>query len=521
MKVVSVAQMRELDRRAAEEFNIPTEELMDRAGDGVAEIVERLAGGAGFRHPFVLLIAGRGNNGGDAFAAAHYLKTEGFDCEIWIAGTKSEIQGDALKFMSRARQSGVPIHDLPTKEDWDAAEPVGADIIVDGVLGIGATGPARGPAIGAIQFINACSHQSLVVAIDVPSGLNADTGQAEGEAVTADVTATIGLPKLGLVDTAALEHIGTLDVVDIGIPPHVVAEMPSETELALIHRSDMAALLPRRSRAAHKGTFGRVLLIGGARGYSGAITLAARAAVRSGAGLVQCIVPQSIAPVVAGQVLEAMVFGVEETEHGSINANAWKNIEAMIEKADAILLGPGLTFHKDSFVLVRNLVRACEVPYVLDADALNALEGQPHLLTKSRSPMILTPHPGEMARLFGQTVEQVQGDRRGVTVAAAKYTGATIVLKGAGTLVAQSEQPLAVNLTGNPGMATGGAGDVLAGLLVALLGQGLKPYDAARLAVYLHGRAGDQVALHKSQAGLSAGDLADELPFAFRDLAIR
>jgi NAD(P)H-hydrate epimerase len=521
MKVVSVAQMRELDRRAAEEFNIPTEELMDRAGDGVAEIVERLAGNAGFRAPFIQLIAGRGNNGGDAFAAAHYLKTEGLDCEVWIAGAKSDIQGDALKFMSRARQSGVPIHELPTKEDWDAAESIGADIIVDGVLGIGATGPARGPAIGAIQYINSCSHQALVVAIDVPSGLNADTGQAEGESVIADMTATIGLPKLGLLDSAALEHIGTLDVVDIGIPPHVVNELQSETELALIHRGDLMPMLPRRSRAAHKGTFGRVLLIGGARGYSGAITLAARAAVRSGAGLVKCVVPQGIVPIVASQALEAMVFGVEETEGGSISSNAWPAIEPLLENMDAVLLGPGLTFHKDSFVLVRNIVRATEVPYVLDADALNALEGQPHLLTKSRAPMVLTPHPGEMARLFGQTVEQVQGDRRGVTVAAAKYTGATVVLKGAGTLVAQNNQPLAVNLTGNPGMATGGSGDVLAGLLVALLGQGLKPYDAARLAVYLHGRAGDQVALRKSQAGLIAGDLADELPFAFRDLAIR
>lgn len=521
MKVVSVAQMRELDRRAAEEFNIPAEELMDRAGDGVAEIVERLANAAGFRAPFVLLIAGRGNNGGDAFAAAHYLKGEGFDCEIWIAGTKADVQGNALKFLSRARQSGIPIHELPTKEDWDAAEPVGADIIVDGVLGIGASGPARGPAIGAIQFINVCSHQSLVVAIDVPSGLNADTGQVEGEAVVADLTATIGLPKLGLVDPAALEHLGVLDVVDIGIPPNVVADLQSETELTLIHRTDLAPLVPRRSRVAHKGDFGRVLLIGGARGYSGAITLAARAAARGGAGLVRCIVPQSIAPVVAGQALEAMVFGVEETETGSISANAWKNIEVMLEHADAVLLGPGLTFHKDSFVLVRNIVRSCEVPFVLDADALNALEGQPHLLAKSRAPMILTPHPGEMARLFGQTVEQVQSDRRGVAVAAAKYTNATVILKGAGTLIAQTDQSVAINLTGNPGMATGGAGDVLAGLLTALLGQKLKPYDAARLAVYLHGRAGDQVALHKSQAGLTAGDLADELAFAFRDLTTR
>ena len=521
MKVISVAQMRDLDRRASEEFNIPSEELMDRAGDGVAEIVERLADVAGFRRPFILLIAGRGNNGGDAFAAAYYLKNDGFDCEIWIAGAKSEIKDDALKQLSRARQAGVPIHDLPTKEDWDAAEPIGADIIVDGVLGIGATGPARGPAIGAIQFINICSPESLVVAIDVPSGLQADTGQSESEAVIADITATIGLPKLGLVEPVALDHVGVLDVVDIGIPPQVIAELSAETELELIHRGDLMPLLPRRKRRAHKGDFGRVLLIGGARGYSGAITLAARAAVRGGAGLVKVVTPQSIAATVAGQALEAMVVGMSETDIGSLDVAAWKTIEPLLEQADAVLMGPGLTLHQDSFSLVRNLVRACEVPLVLDADALAVLEGQPHVLAKSRGPLLITPHPGEMAKLFGQTAEQVQNDRRGVAIAAAKYTGAIVVLKGAGTLIAQNDRPLAVNLTGNPGMATGGSGDVLAGLLTALLGQGLKPFDAARMAVYLHGLSGDHIAWRKSQTGLSAGDLPDEIAYAFRDLAIR
>jgi NAD(P)H-hydrate epimerase len=521
MKVISVAQMRELDRRAAEEFNIPGEELMDRAGEGVAAIVEQLADLGGFRRPFVLLVAGRGNNGGDALAAAHYLKRDGFDCEVWLAGAKSEVKGDALKQLSQARQASVPIHELPTKENWDAAEPIGADIIVDGVLGIGARGPARGPAIGAIQFINACNPESLVVSIDVPSGLNADTGQAEGEAVVADITATIGLPKPGLLDPAALEYVGVLDVVDIGVPHQVVAELLAESEVELLHRSDVLALLPRRRRAAHKGDFGRVLLIGGARGYSGAITLAARAAVRGGAGLVKVVVPRSIEAIVAGQVPEAMVLGMDETEIGSLDANAWKAIEAALEGADAILMGPGVTTHKDSFVLARNLVRAADAPFVLDADALNVFEGQPHFLAKSRAPMVLTPHPGELALVFGQTIAQVQGDRRGVAIAAAKFTNATVVLKGAGTLIAQNDRPLLVNLTGNPGMATGGAGDVLAGLLTALLGQGLKPYDAARLAVFLHGRSGDHIAWRKSQAGLTAGDLVEEIPYAFRDLAIR
>ena len=522
MKLISVAQMREIERRAMEEFTIGGEELMDRAGEGLAEVVERLAEAAGFQQPFVHLIAGRGNNGGDACAAAYYLKQHDVDVELWLAGAKSDIQGDALKQLSRARQAEVPLVELPTMEDWDRAHALGADIVVDGVLGIGASGPARGPAVGAIQYINACAREALVVALDVPSGLDADTGRAEGEAVRADVTATIGLPKLGLVETSALEYVGTLEVVDIGIPPALAAEFPSETERELIFRTDCQALLPRRPRAAHKGRFGHVLLLGGARGYAGAITLAARAASRAGAGLVSVVTPISIAPIVAGAALESMVHGAEETELGSLAADTWKNYcKPLEENLSAVLIGPGLTREPESLALVRYVLRSCDAPLVLDADALSVLAGQPDWLNKARSPVVITPHPGELAALFGQTVEEVQADRYGMALAAAKFANVTVVLKGAGTLVAEKGQPTAINLTGNPGMATGGAGDVLAGILTALLGQGLAPYDAARLAVYLHGRAGDMVAWRKSQAGLIAGDLVDELPFAFRDISVR
>ncbi|MCX6998262.1 MAG: NAD(P)H-hydrate dehydratase [Kiritimatiellaeota bacterium] len=522
MKLVSAAQMREMDRRAMEEFNISGEELMDRAGEGVAEVVERLAEAAGYQHPFIHLIAGRGNNGGDVFAAAFYLEQRECDVEIWLAGAKSEIQGDALKHLSRARQAEIPLVELPTKEDWDQARPLGADLLVDGVLGIGASGPARGPAVGAIQYINACSRAALVVALDVPSGLDADTGLAEGEVVVADVTATIGLPKLGLVEPSALEYVGAVEVVDIGIPAGLVAELVSDSDRELIYRADFQLLLPRRARVAHKGRFGHVLLIGGARGYAGAIALAARAASRAGAGLVTVVTPAGIAPIVAGAALEGMICGAAETGTGSLSADTWKEFcEPLAEELAAVLLGPGLTRNAESLELVRNVLRACKAPLVLDADALAVLAGQPEWLGRARCPVVITPHPGEMAALFDQTVEKVQAGRCGMAIAAAKFCNATVVLKGAGTVVAQTGRPTAINLTGNPGMATGGAGDVLAGILTALLGQGLAPYDAARLAVYLHGRAGDMVAWRKSQAGLIAGDLVDELPFAFRDIATR
>jgi NAD(P)H-hydrate epimerase len=421
------------------------------------------------------------------------------------------------------KKAGITLRELPTKEDWDEAakEKGWADIVVDGVLGTGGQGPARGPAVGAIQYINAQSGEALVVAVDIPSGLDGDTGAAGGAVVRADVTVAIGLPKRGLLEPAALDYVGCLEVVDIGIPADFIGQMDLEPDRELIHWSDLKPLFPPRARAAHKGDFGHVLLMGGARGYSGAIALAARAALRSGVGLVTVLTPAGVAPVVAGASLESMVMAGAETGIGSLSAENWAEWRTRADSFDALLVGPGLTRHADSLSLVRNIIRECGVPFVLDADALSVLEGQPHWIERAKCPAVITPHPGEMARLFTQEVAEVQRDRCGVALAASRFTRATVVLKGAGTVVAQDGKPVHINMTGNPGMATGGSGDVLAGLLAGLLAQRLQPFDAARAAVYLHGRAGDMAAWRKSQAGIVAGDLVEELPYAFRDLTLR
>ncbi len=523
MKVVTTAQMRELDRRTIEEADITGEELMERAGGGVAGAVQHLAEIAGFNRPFVLLVAGRGNNGGDAFAAARHLKEWGADAEVWLAGAANEIKGDALKHLSRMRAAHVPLRELPTKEDWEdaAGYRAGADILVDGVLGTGAAGPARGPAVGAIEFINMQSRDSLVVAIDLPSGLDADTGQVNGAAVLADLTVTIGLPKTGLMAPAALDYVGCIEVVDIGIPPAFVEQAGPDPARELIYSSDLRGLFPRRPRAAHKGRFGHVLLIGGARGYAGAITLAARAALRGGAGLVTVLTPEEIAPVVAAASLETMVIGVPATEQGAIAPEVWQTWRARADEFNAVLVGPGLTRHDSSLQLVRQIIRECSAPLVLDADALSVMEGQAHRLGNARRSLVITPHPGEMARLLMKKTEDIQANRFAAAREAAEQTQGVVVLKGAGTVVTQPGAAMHVNLTGNPGMATGGTGDVLAGLLTSFIGQGLNPFDAARAAVYIHGRAGDMAAWRKSQAGLIAGDLIEELPFALRDLTLR
>lgn len=526
MKIVSVAQMRELDRRTIEEAGIPGSELMDRAGRGVAESLHRLADLAGLMRPSALLIAGRGNNGGDAFAAARYLREMDFEVTVWIAGAERQIQGDALHHLNLLKTEytdGIAIEEFAARSDWEhnLAVPFFADFTVDALLGTGSSGPARGPVAWAIQYLNTIANDSFIVSVDVPSGLNADTGGAEGDAVSADVTVTLGLPKRGLVTPAATEFVGCLEVVDIGIPRPFIEAVPGAPGLEMIYSSDLKRLLPRRARTSHKGTYGHVMLIGGGRGYGGAIALAARAAARSGVGLTSALVPAGIASMVAGASLETMVHPGAETAGGSLAATALDAWADRWGEFGAVLVGPGLTRHPDSAALVRRLLAECTAPLVLDADALNVLEGEPELLAGARTATVLTPHPGELSRLLGRSVADIQSDRLAAVREAAARTRAVVVLKGAGTLVADRERSVAVNLTGNPGMATGGCGDVLAGLLTGLLGQGLAPYDAARAAVFLHGRAGDSAMWRSSQAGMLAGDMVNEIPFAFRELTWR
>lgn len=524
MKVVSAEQMRELDRKTIERFEVPGEALMDRAGTGLAEIIRFLARTAGYAEGPVLLLAGRGNNGGDAFVAARVLKEMGFRVETWLAGEASAVTGDALTHLSRMKSAGITLYELPTMAEWDNLDglPIQAGIVVDGILGTGTRGPARGPAAGAIRALNAFGERNLVVAIDIPSGLNSDTGKAEGDAVVADVTVTMGLPKRGLVEPCGVDYVGTVEVVNIGIPDELVA--PIEGELELITPYDLVGLLPRRARSSHKGTFGHVLIVGGAPGYAGAAAMAARAATRSGAGLVSVLAPPEVAPVIASVVPEAMVHASQgATATGTLPADAAVRWARKLSDFDAVLVGPGLTMGEDSRRLVESVLHASRVPVVVDADGLSVLSGRVGTLKGLSCPVVLTPHPGEMARLRGKgiTAADIQSDRFGTARAMADETGAVIVLKGAGTVVAQRGRPLAVNMTGNPGMATGGMGDVLGGLMAGLLAQGILPCDAARMAVYLHGRAGDFASWHGSQYGTMADDVIEELPQVFRDLSVR
>ena len=498
------------------DHGIPGVVLMERAGHGVADAVMRLAAASRLDRPAILLFAGKGNNGGDAFVAARILHEQGRHSVVWLSARASEVTGDARTHLDRMVAAGVSLYELPEPAQWGAVpgleEMSGPAIVVDGLLGTGIEGAARGSVACAIRVVNRLGLRCPVVAIDIPSGLNSDTGLAAGEAVTADVTVTMALPKAGLTEPAALNCVGSVEVVDIGIPGDVVDSVDAVGEM--IAAADLGAMLSRRERASHKGTYGHVLILAGAPGFAGAAMLAARAAIRSGTGLVSALVPQSIAASVDAAVPEAMVHPGAMTASGALSADCLDDWGRDPGAFDAILAGPGLTAADSSRELVERLLACTCGPLVLDADALNVVAGRTGLLLSAKPSLVLTPHPGELARLLDCSTDEVQSDRRAAVRQASEATGAVVILKGAGTLVAAPDGETALNLTGNPGMASGGTGDVLAGLLAGLLAQGHPAVDAARLAVFLHGRAGDLAAWRGSQLTLTAGDVIEALPAA-------
>jgi NAD(P)H-hydrate epimerase len=495
MKLITPEQMRELDRRTIAS-GIPGAELMLTAGEGLADAMRTFAGNHQLVDAPVLFIAGPGNNGGDAYAAAKILHEDGWPVECWLAMPEQKIKGDALTHFKNMKKSGVPFEVLDTTEHWNYISEIGidAEIIVDGLLGTGASDEPYGVIADAIRFIDAQADRALVVAIDLPSAMD----------LRADLTVTMGLPKIGSVQQEVIDNVGTIEVIDLGIPPEFIDEVAGDTDLEFIHPSDLSPLFPRRVRDAHKGSFGHVLCIGGTKGFSGAITMASRAALRSGAGLVSALVPESIHALVAPVIPEVMV-------HSSIPDGTWT----------AVMAGPGMGRGATTREQILQLLETSKVPVVLDADAVAVLADHIDAIANASAPVILTPHPGEFAALFGLKVDEVQEDRYGMARMAADKLKATIVLKGAGTLVAAPGLPIAVNMTGNPGMASGGSGDVLAGLIAGLVAQGIAPFEAACAGVWLHGKAGDLAAAEKSQASVIASDLIEKLPEAFREISCR
>jgi NAD(P)H-hydrate epimerase len=516
MKSVTSAQMRELDRRTIEEFGTPGEVLMERAGRGLAESVLRRKCWLGQRCRGVTAVVGKGNNGGDAFAAARILHESGVRVRVLAACGTDELKGDAGIHFRKMADAGLRAGVCPDPAGWAGHElDCSAEIIIDGILGTGASGPARGAAAAAIEWINRAKRANSVVAIDVPSGLNADSGTAEGAVVSADWTVTMGLPKIGLLRPCAIDHVGNLEVVDIGIPRDFLQGIPGGP--ALLSGQEVSAMVPPRRASSHKGEHGTALVIAGSAVFPGAAVLCAMGAVRSGAGLVYVITADSAAASVAAAVPEAIVRAVATDPEGAMKADEVVSAIRAVPKYNSLSVGPGMTAGASSRAVVEWVAANAACGAVLDADALNVVAARGIEAAQRRTDIVITPHPGEAARLIGTSAREVQDDRLSALRQLKQRFSGVVVLKGAGTLIGSGSEET-INMTGNAGMAKGGSGDVLTGLAAGILAQGASPPDSARLAVYVHGLAGDIAACRSSMQGMTAGDTASCIGEAFASM---
>ncbi|MHB8917390.1 MAG: NAD(P)H-hydrate dehydratase [Desulfocucumaceae bacterium] len=514
MKVVTAQEMRDIDQRAMSEFKIPGLVLMENAGIRVAQaVLEKMAGVQG---KTVTIFAGKGNNGGDGLVAARHLFNTGADVKVLLMDSPEKITGDAGVNLDIWRRMGQKVYTVTQKDDFNAVRLflVKTDIIIDAIYGTGFRGPVKEYAGRIIEAINAC--EKPVVAVDIPSGVEADTGIVNGLCIRANLTVTFGLPKVGLLLEPGASFAGELRTVDISLPFPLLND--DGLKCNLIEKNLVRGLLPFRPNSSHKGDYGRVLLIAGSRGMAGAACLAAGAAARAGAGLVTLAVPGGIYEPVAAKLTEVMTSPVPETAEGTLSKEALPLIQGMLEKADVLALGPGMSTHPETVEAIQSIISFCPVPTVLDADGLNACIGKTDLFKRFRKPLILTPHPGEMARLCGLPVDSIQRDRLQAARKWSSSWGAVVVLKGARSIIASPEGIAFINTTGNPGMATGGSGDVLTGIIAGLLAQGMEASGAAAAGVYLHGMAGDSAAREKGMMGLVAGDILQALPGVTRVL---
>jgi len=509
MRLLSSEEMRSLDREAIDGWGLPGAVLMENAGRGVADLIEEsfdaLCPGP------VLIVAGKGNNGGDGFVVARHLQNRGWEVSLLLLADPEVVSGDARLYLDLARRGGVDLHTVIDDDGLLAVLDIlpAPALIVDAVLGTGFTGSVTGLYAEAIDWVNALG--APIIAVDMPSGTDASNGGVEGVAVQAELTVTFESAKLGQVLAPAADHVGNLAVVDIGIPLALSRQHPGRHHY--IDAQAAAALLPERPLAGHKGSFGHLLVVAGSTGKTGAACLSAEAGLRGGAGLVTLACPASLNPIFEAKLTEVMTAPLSD-DHGQWSAMALADLLQLAEGKQAICLGPGLGQSEPVAVLVADLLAACELPVVIDADGLNVLAGHDHPYRQRPVPAVLTPHPGEMARLLGCTVAEVEADRLGTARCFAIEHGVVLLLKGAQTVIAAPDGTLYLNASGNPLLASGGTGDVLAGLIASLLAQGLDPVDAAVLGAFWHGHAADRLQEQLGDAGLLAGDLLAELPAA-------
>jgi len=520
--IVTASESRQFDQ-LAEQAGMPSLVLMENAALRLAEVVTQ--------HfeldppKRIVILCGKGNNGGDGMALARHLSNIGFQVQVFLLAEPSELKGDAAINYKALFNFGVPVQPIVSSEQLpQLIEPLkSADLVVDALLGTGISGEVRGLYAEVILLIT--NYASRILSVDIPSGINSDTGEICGVAVRADATVTLGAIKLGLILFPGADYAGDLFVGSLGIPDSLLTKLNVRRFVAtheLVQR-----VLPPRHPNTHKGDYGRVLIIGGAPGMSGAAIMAGKAALRTGAGLAQVALPQSLNIAIEASTLEVMSFPLPETDAGTIALEALNVLSSRLEWADVIAVGCGISRNEQTQTFVRQLVAQVDKPMVIDADGIIALAGHSEILLQRKSLTVLTPHPGEMATLLRTKTEAVQRDRVGTTIKAASEFKSIVTLKGARSITASPDGTIFINLTGNAGMATGGSGDVLTGMIAALLAQTIirQPQahalqsltETVATAVFLHGLAGDIASWEKGEVALIAGDLLDHLPRAVNE----
>ncbi len=510
MYVLTPEEMKDFDRFTIEELGVLQEILMENAGRSVYSAIKGL-----YEYPLedvsAVVVAGRGNNGGDGLVVARYLSQEVDELFVYLIGKKADLKGSPLRNLEILEKMGIEIIEVDEIDEEMEDSVLGADIVVDALFGTGFRGKAEGIYAELIDIINA--SDAFIASVDIASGVNARTGEVTSDAVIADITVTMAFPKTGHFLYPGKLFTGELIVADIGIPRSLAEGM---IKRATVEEDDVREILPVRLGNEHKGDVGRVLVIAGSRGFTGAASLTSMASMRMGAGLTYLAIPESLNPILEAKVTEVITLPVAEVD-GSISEDA---VDRLLDggKYDSIAIGPGLSRKESAVRAVSRLLEKYRGPLVIDADGVWALKGKLELLKGREVPPILTPHPGELGHLLDLTPDEINRRRMEVASEFAVKHGVVLVLKGAPTVIGTPGGFLWINTTGNPGLASGGTGDVLTGMIASLLAQGVPPVESAIAGVYLHGLAGDLAAADLSEYSLMAGDLLDYIPDAINFL---
>jgi len=511
MKLASSSQMRSIDKEAIESFGIPGVVLMENAGIKVFNHIMNFTESG----QNVCIVCGRGNNGGDGFAAARHLYSSDRNVSLYMVGGEEGLKGDALVNYNIIKKLGIPIEYInDTSQLSHLAEGVKkCHLLVDGLLGTGIKGDVKPLYRDAIDIIN--KYAPSVISIDIPSGIDADTGKVLGAAVRARRTVTFQLPKVGLYMYPGAEYAGEVIIEDISIPDKVIEN--HAININLLTGSDIVGVFPQRMEDTNKGTYGRAYIIAGSENMMGAALMCTLGALRSGSGLVEVGVPACIQKEVASQVMEAIVNPLPQ-EDGKISPQAIEEVLRALERSSSFAIGPGLSKSPGLLRLLERVVTEAKIPGVIDADGLNLLCGNTEILRSAGASLIVTPHPGEMARLLGSDVKSVQEDRIGCARDFSREYGVVTLLKGANTVISSPSGEVFINTTGNPGMARGGSGDVLTGIIVSLLAQGIPPFESARAGAYIHGLAGDIARRALGEYGMKVSDIIENIPLAILEV---